>query len=890
MRKKTKAMVGILMAVAMVLSNIQPVFATEPVETETVVETGTEQSSETETSAAETSVAETERTQAETETATESSESETAPLKQQSGRQPRQQAGGGSELTIPGKDSVTGIYEAATDTANFARADKIGGKGQIGANDFYYSVTEPQITIAAAKVLAAVVVSGYVEGTMTPQDVADATPDSGELADINAAIGRGQKGQFPLTFYTGDYDAGTGAGDKVTITVILTDGNADIGAIGFEYAVKDATGQQTAALTAEKAKELAVVWAKDMTGYFYTESIAVDAEQLSAINQAKHKWYAEGVHYTGAKVLDLTFDSAEGNSITIQVTLQSYTTPVTPGANVLAANDFKHDVIGGTLDQTDVTSLAAVLWTDRYGNWLEQDDITANSSELAAINEHIKAAEFGVYPLTFETPDGLKIAVQVILVGTAVMAKDVEYFTQDGVVTEAKVKELAKFSAVDPEGAAIDLADMRLGSGELERINEAINKRQEGDLEVTFLAPDGTQKKIVFKLILKKTPLKVTKVDADSNVNLAGAKLAITDEAGKEVAAWTSTTKAYELADVLIAGDVYTLKEKAAPKGYLVAKDISFTANADGSLVELVMQDEKEPSENGKTTIVKVTKYVTYEGEFRSMNHSFYAALFFDKALTQRATKVKELKLKGSYTTAVSWSSLPTGTYYLAETDVTGAPVDTSRADVLFTNKIENQVVKLTNSNRTVSSIIFNEIKQEGSDSLLPDDGKITIHKTVVEDKKEKAVKDTFYFALFSEAALENVVHMESLKLNQESSGTITFSGLAYGTYYIAETDKKGNPVGDDFAYTVSVDQASATLSKANKSKSIKIENKLEKDAGKDKNDPPKKTVTKTPTRIVTAKGVKTGDTTQSLFFVMAMLGAVLVMSGVVYQRKRLRR
>lgn len=110
------------------------------------------------------------------------------------------------------------------------------------------------------------------------------------------------------------------------------------------------------------------------------------------------------------------------------------------------------------------------------------------------------------------------------------------------------------------------------------------------DKDANPIAHDGN------KLVLKdrKAP-GFAKVDAATGKQIAGAKLEITDEAGKTAASWTTEEKTHY---VELAAGTYTLTETAAPDGYKTADPLTFTVDAcgrtdlAGNIV--VMEDEAE--------------------------------------------------------------------------------------------------------------------------------------------------------------------------------------------------------------------------------------------------------------------------------------------------------
>ncbi|WP_195268334.1 SpaA isopeptide-forming pilin-related protein [Eubacterium sp. 1001713B170207_170306_E7] len=96
------------------------------------------------------------------------------------------------------------------------------------------------------------------------------------------------------------------------------------------------------------------------------------------------------------------------------------------------------------------------------------------------------------------------------------------------------------------------------------------------------------------------TKVDISKQDATTGQELAGAKLTLTDDfTGKVVASWTSGTTPYRI-NYLVAGRTYTLHEDLSPLGYHVASDVKFTVSLTGEVQKVVMKDE----------VIKVTNIV----------------------------------------------------------------------------------------------------------------------------------------------------------------------------------------------------------------------------------------------------------------------------------------
>lgn len=95
------------------------------------------------------------------------------------------------------------------------------------------------------------------------------------------------------------------------------------------------------------------------------------------------------------------------------------------------------------------------------------------------------------------------------------------------------------------------------------------------------------------KMENKPTKVRFPKLAGDTNKQLPGCVMSLTDSSGKEIRRWTTTNEAYYLEGVLIAGETYTLTEVSAAEGYMKAKPITFTVNNDGKEQVITMVDLK---------------------------------------------------------------------------------------------------------------------------------------------------------------------------------------------------------------------------------------------------------------------------------------------------------
>lgn len=77
-----------------------------------------------------------------------------------------------------------------------------------------------------------------------------------------------------------------------------------------------------------------------------------------------------------------------------------------------------------------------------------------------------------------------------------------------------------------------------------------------------------------------------------SGAAVVGSHLQILDKDGDIMDDWITEGTDHVINARLIAGETYTLHEVSAPAGYVLAPDVTFTVSEDGSIDEIVMQDD----------------------------------------------------------------------------------------------------------------------------------------------------------------------------------------------------------------------------------------------------------------------------------------------------------
>ena len=137
-------------------------------------------------------------------------------------------------------------------------------------------------------------------------------------------------------------------------------------------------------------------------------------------------------------------------------------------------------------------------------------------------------------------------------------------------------------------------------------IGNEVNEGKSVDVDVE----KGTTTTVAFENTYELTTydVKVDKVDKENDEKIAGAELKVINQANEEIAHWITDGKnSYNLK--LVPG-TYTLIEVNAPKGYEIAKPITFVVGKDGKVVDyqnnkIIMKDKAKP---GKLVIAKIVK------------------------------------------------------------------------------------------------------------------------------------------------------------------------------------------------------------------------------------------------------------------------------------------
>ena len=535
-------------------------------------------------------------------------------------------------------------------------------------------------------------------------------------------------------------------------------------------------------------------------------------------------------------------------------TIDSEKTDTTTKDGILLVEDAKSiEVSKVDLGTGEELSGAHIQVVDKDGNVIDEWDSEAGVKHVV---KNVKVGE--TYTLR-ETvaPDGYTVTTDTSfsidktgkVTGSVTTNKDGVVLVQDG-KTSVKISKVDVTNQKELAGAHIQILDkdgkvvaewtseekaheiIGLKAGETYTLRETVAPNGYGITSDTVfvLDKDGnidktkTSTKVNENGVLlvedSQTEVTISKKDAATDQELAGAHLILKDADGKILEDWITDGTPKTLKGKLIAGNTYVLTEVSAPAGYAVAADVKFTVDENGKPQTVVMKDKKT---EGKAELT-VQKIVKQNNKLNPLeDYTFYTALFADKELTQRVSSVQALRVQKSYSAETVFKNLDYGTYYVAETDEFGGAITSGM--FIESNEIVNGEVELTPKNATAKSKIINHVVD------FPDnfykDGKVEVTKKVISNGEAYPVTDTFYFALFLDEEMTAIADygVKSLTLNNESEGKVIFDKVAYGEYYLAETNEEGKPVDASFKYVVSVDKNHFEITEEDKTASVTVTN-----------------------------------------------------------------
>lgn len=485
-----------------------------------------------------------------------------------------------------------------------------------------------------------------------------------------------------------------------------------------------------------------------------------------------------------------------------------------------------------TITGTDEIKGAVMTVTDNDGKVIDTWTSDGNPHSIKGLHEGWEyTLTETTAPKGYVKAESIKFTVSTDKKDQTLVMKDKQFTASKTDVSHKNYVEGAKLEVRDDQNRVVDSWTSTkedhyvsgLEEGKTYRLVEA--EAPKGYVKARDVFFTVSKDKKNESVVMKDAIITASKTDITGTKEVEGAKMTVTDETGKTVDEWTSGKEEHRISG-LEEGKKYTLTETTAPKGYVKAESITFTAGDKNqkfvmrdkqvtvTKTEVSGTDEVEGAkmtvtdEKGKTvdewTSTKEEHYVsgleegkTYtlieenapEGYVRAEEITFTVTNekvdqevnMFDAqvkvtktdALTGDAVKGAEFtvfdkdgNIVDKWTTdgtAHAVSGLDAGKEYILKETKTPEGYMTAPDRTLVVSGEQNMDV---------------EIKEQ---PVLTD---IEVQKVDAQTKKVIRSKD-FEFTMYSDAECKNAITTVSADKN---AGTATFKDLRYGTYYIKET------------------------------------------------------------------------------------------------------
>lgn len=485
-----------------------------------------------------------------------------------------------------------------------------------------------------------------------------------------------------------------------------------------------------------------------------------------------------------------------------------------------------------TITGTDEIKGAVMTVTDNDGKVIDTWTSDGNPHSIKGLHEGWEyTLTETTAPKGYVKADSIKFTVSTDKKDQTLVMKDKQFTASKKDVSGKNYVEGAKLEVRDDQNRVVDSWTSTkedhyvsgLEEGKTYRLVEAEAPKGYVKAKDVFFTVSNEKKNE--SVVMKDAKITASKTEVTGTKEVEGAKMTVTDEKGKTVDEWTSGKEEHSISG-LEEGKKYTLTETIAPKGYVKAESIEFTAGDKDQ--KLVMKDKQVTitktevtgtkeiegakmtvkDETGKTvdtwTSTKEEHYVSGleegkkytlieetapEGYVRADEITFTVTNekvdqevnMFDAqvkvtktdALTGDAVKGAEFTVfdkDGNIVdkwitdgTAHAVSGLDAGKEYIIKETKTPEGYMTAPDRTLVVSGEQNMDV---------------EIKEQ---PVLTD---IEVQKVDAQTKKVIRSKD-FEFTMYSDAECKNAITTVSADKN---AGTATFKDLRYGTYYIKET------------------------------------------------------------------------------------------------------
>ena len=299
-----------------------------------------------------------------------------------------------------------------------------------------------------------------------------------------------------------------------------------------------------------------------------------------------------------------------------EVTFEVYALEDIKAADGESEDHYKKDELVGTIttDETGVARLSDLPLGKYYikeketaegfvlDGKIREVDLTYRDQHTAEVTYSTdwqnlrQRAEVSVIKKEKDTDRVLEGAVFALCAKEDILNKDGEVILKADTVIEEK--------ATDKEGKLLFAADLPLGySYYVKETAPAPGFVSTEEIkEFTFTYESAEKEKVDFEFTFENEPtvFEFTKTSLTDGTEVEGAKLQITDEAGKVVDSWTSGKEPHIIRE-LVVGKTYTMTETLPADGYVTAEEITFTVEDTGEVQKVEMKDDVTKVEISKT-------------------------------------------------------------------------------------------------------------------------------------------------------------------------------------------------------------------------------------------------------------------------------------------------
>ena len=337
---------------------------------------------------------------------------------------------------------------------------------------------------------------------------------------------------------------------------------------------------------------------------------------------------------------------------------------------------------------------------------------------------------------------------------------------------------------------------------------------------------------------------------------------------------------------------------------------VSVPYTEDGKKFEYDVQafpkaEKTDKSKNGSLTVTKKLQAIDNDTmdfvDICAADATYYVRLFLDESATIPYGDVKSIHIQGQNSGSVDYSDLPTGTYYLRETDAQGNPrplddsfVDDTGVEVNCMIQVNGEDSARITFDPSADHFDTQEAVVDNIYVKIPDgfymERQLNIEKKVLKDGVATTSDQTFYATVNEvDPATGEESTVITTELKQNDTVTVLFQVADISdkdvvqTYRVFESDAEGNPVNKStFGFAVS-GEGNVSFTGTEVEKSITITNTV---------------VTTTPgvTPGVTPDvpggpsiphKVKTGDNTPIVMWIVVLAVAAAAVGFVIVRKKK---